>query len=439
MTAHFDRVVVSANESWLYLDFWLFVAYTYRTMFPDVRVTLAFLTDRLESDPFVEQLRTHGEVVLLRPLRDIPQAAQAKMARYFVAASSMDPGEVCLIDDIDWIPIDREWLVSKVSQRVAGTMLLVGQEVFGGGDAAQAPASMMTAEASLFRALFNPDGLAFEPWLRSLGGREGRHRDIYSRVYHEGTRCTTDAEALGAGAHLFSDEALIIRLREERPIPVTSVVRGYDVAKDTVDRSYWNLFDPAKLARGEYLGAHTGRPYLEHKDGNDQILDYIRRRYGGADIPAPLAKEPFIDRDVRFANDAAYLTFKWIRRHVPVGRSVLEIGRLAGAGDGTAFTSLLTRYYETRTITADISEVNIYPSHYIYAPGRDGKVYDPDIVRRGLEDYSTRRPHGALVVHDSRGVEEIVDILPPGPFFVADGETLAGRRLIDLLTRASSR
>ena len=27
MTAHFDRVVVSANESWLYLDFWLFVAY----------------------------------------------------------------------------------------------------------------------------------------------------------------------------------------------------------------------------------------------------------------------------------------------------------------------------------------------------------------------------------------------------------------------------
>lgn len=388
MTFPVDRVIVSSNEHWLYLDFWPFVAYAYRALFPGVRVTLAFVSERLESDPFVAQLREHGEVVLIRPIPDMPQSAQTKMARYWLAAQAGD--DVVYIDDIDVIPIDAPWHAEKVAQRQPGTMLFIGAEVY--GKSGQVPASMMTGEGYLFRALFNPGDLSFPDYLDSLRGRTGEHRDIDSRVQHEGMDCNTTQERLGTT--LFSDEKLIMSLRSERPIPVTMVARSYETGRDTIDRSYMQHFDRARLEAGGYLTAHAGRPYGAYQAENDAIMDYIRRRYGAPPMPAPPVKPPGIDPDMEFGGSGLTReAFNWIAANIPAGSFVVE------TGSGHVSTNYLSRRYWLASIEHDLRFVNIYPSHYIYAPLRDG-WYDPDWIRDGLVHSRFRGREVALLIVD---------------------------------------
>lgn len=377
-----DLVILSANEHWLYLDFWPMASYAYRTAFPGVRVLLVFLSERHDDDPFVTQLREYGEVVVVAPVRDIPQAAQTKMVRYWHAARQ--GSAVCYIDDIDWIPIDREWHADKVAQRKPGSLLLVGQEVYGAGHDGQAPASQMTAEGDVFRALFNPDDLEFPSYLKSLGGRSERHQDIYSRVNHEGMESTTDQERL-PGRYLFSDEALIVALRQECPVPVTSARRGYEPGKDTIDRACWESLDLVKLARGGYIGAHTGRPWADCIAGNDAIVDYIRRRYAGDHLPSPITRGAKTDPDMTFqphltASDGSGMSreaFEWICQNVRTGDSIMELG------SGHTSTNYLSRYYWMLSFEHDLKYVNIYPSHYVYAP-LVGDWYDIGLAKFGL-------------------------------------------------------
>lgn len=378
-----DEIVLASNEHWLYLDFWPFVAYAYRTLFPGVKITLAFLSERLESDLFVARLREHGDVVLVRPRRDVPQAAQAKLVRYFVAATR-DPNAVLYTDDIDWIPVDRAWHVDKVRQRRAGTFLLVGGEVYN-SDIDQTPVGCFTAEARLFRALFNPDGLPFDAWISTLI-RDGKHMDLRSRADHEGdASMSTSQDALGIS--LFSDEALIARLRAERSVPVTRVERGCDFNKMTIDRGAWEALDRGKLESGGYVGAHTGRPWREYRIGNEWILNYIRRRYFGMPLPKLIEKTSGVDLDMRFEGGVSRDVFEKICQYVPANGSVLELG------SGHVSTNYLSRYFWVVSVEENIAYVNQYPSYYIYAPLKDG-WYDVGQIERGLAHRRIRQREG---------------------------------------------
>lgn len=384
-----DEVVVSANEHPLYLPFWPLIAWAYRTVL-GVEATLVFLSERRQDDPFVRQLRAHGKVVLVRPVRDIPQAAQAKLARYHYAAQWDD--RVIYIDDIDWIPIDRDWHVSKVAPRTPGSLLLIGSEVYGGEECGQAPASGMTAEGRVFRALFNPEGHLFPEYLQSLSGRPGPHREVRSRVNHEGMDCTTNELHL-KDQTLFSDEALVVQLRAERPVPVTFVEREYTPGEDTIDRAAWP-FSPQKLARGDYLGAHTGRPLSECLKGNLAICEYLRERYGGTSLPPLLEKVPQVDLDMVFSGSGIVeAAFQYVAATIdPARSSILEFG------SGHVSTNYLTRYYWVTSVEDDLAFVNLYPAHYIYAPNGPGGWYNPDLICYGLSRYPPYLPYGLILV-----------------------------------------
>ncbi len=260
-----DRVIVSGDENWTYLDFWPFVAYAYRTIFPGTKITLALVSDRkCVGDDLISQLDQHGEVFVLPPVEGVPMIMQAKMARYY--AATLCHGQVCYIDDLDQIPIDREWHLSKTMQRAPLTMLMVGSEVFGPEYNGQFPASMLTGEGELFAELFNPSNLTWSAFVKSFDG-------IYAKTM----------------SPQFSDEELIVKLFEERPTPTTKIRRDYQPGADTIDRSWWP-YDDGKLQSGGYLAAHTARPFGDYLTGNLAIMDYIRRRYEGAALPSMLRR-----------------------------------------------------------------------------------------------------------------------------------------------------
>jgi hypothetical protein len=367
----FDRVVISSNESWMYIDFWPLVAYAWRTMFPEAKPTLAFLSERQEDDEFVTQLREHGDVVLVRPVKTITQAAQAKMARYYVAAKY--PNEVCMIDDIDAIPIDRDWHSTRVRQRKPGTMLWVGAECY--GDSGQVPASTMTAEGKIFDYLFGIGELAFPEWLDTLkrGGIE--HDNIESPVYNEGIECSTSPQRIGQA--MFSDEGLIVKLRKTRDVPSTHVRRDYVTGRDTIDRSCLALFKSENLEAGRYVTAHTGRPYSEHKKLNDQIVDYIRRRYNGQLPQLSLVHEPKVDPDMEFASARERGAYEAICKRHKAGSVIFQ------HGSNHTLTNYLSRYYWVVAAESRLEMLNIYPVHYVFTRPDEPLIVDhPRIAQR---------------------------------------------------------
>jgi hypothetical protein len=268
-----DRVIISSDENRTYLDFWPHVAYAYRTLFPGVQITLVFVTNRPTNDPFIAELVQHGEVVVTPIVPGYPIASQTKMARFATAAYRGK--EVCYIDDLDMIPIDRDWHIGKVSTRKSGTMLLVGQEVYGNAYPNQVPVSMMMAEGDVFAQMIGHDPEYTIDMKKQLD-------------YYHVLRANSEHHS-NIMLDSFSDEALLVILREQNKVPETHVERGYSTGQNTIDRACWPYNDRI-LEEGGYLAAHTARPYRNYKSGNDAIIRYIQKRYDGGLLPAPLSE-----------------------------------------------------------------------------------------------------------------------------------------------------
>jgi hypothetical protein len=239
-------------------------------MFPGIEVTLAFVTNRDPDDPVFTTLREHGHVVAVPRVSGINSGVQAKFARYWVSANR-PASEIVYIDDIDAIPIDRDWHLGKLAARKPMHMLMVGAEVYGGNEG-QVPASHMTAEAAVWERLFKTrDCFTIADWYASLA-RPGF--DL----------------AAAQTPEQFSDEKLIAVLRREpdREIQESHVRRGYQPGEHTIDRSWDHRFSVGNLETGKYIASHMPRPYAMYREINDATFDYIRRRYGGASLPGPL-------------------------------------------------------------------------------------------------------------------------------------------------------
>lgn len=275
MTAPWDIIVVSANEDPLYVEFWPLIAWANRVVF-GCDVHLAFLTEQEPDSPFVQELRRHGPVKLYRPVPGVPDCNLAKMVRYIHC--SRQGSRVCYIEDIDLLPLKRDWAVEKVAQRPANHLLLCGAEVYGATEpeqkkASAAPASLMTAEGDVWKALLNPQDLPYEELVKSWASRDHSdpHTDITSLVYHERDDC-------------FSCERFLRELRRENPVLEFHVERGYDVFKDTLPRTGWH-FDADRLWRGEYIESHMPRPLHEHREKIEPMVHYISETYAGGTLP----------------------------------------------------------------------------------------------------------------------------------------------------------
>jgi hypothetical protein len=392
VTVPFDRVVISCNENPLYIDFWPIISWAYKAIFPEIPVELAFLTWREPEDPFLAKLREYGPVTCYRSEKMLPEAGQTKMLRYFHAMQQPDVVSYC--DDIDLLPLRRDWIISKTQNRPPGHLLLVGSEVYGGHQG-KAPASQMTAEGRVFQQLLNPDNLDFVKMCLQWVGRPGPHQDINSKVYHEGSDCPTDAETLNYT--LFSDEALIEALRVENPVPEHHEIRGFNVNRDTMDRAAW---DPnlQLLEQGHYIQSHMVRPYRAHQAKIQPILDYIAKTYNVDPAPELWPIEPKADPDINYDGSGLQApAYAWICDLLPAQSRIIEFG------SGHVSTKYLSRYYEMISVEQHLDYTNLYPSQYIYAALNSADPhgwYDLGPIRRKFTDMMNRGQVPDLLIID---------------------------------------
>ncbi|HBW86063.1 MAG TPA: hypothetical protein DEF82_04785 [Crocinitomicaceae bacterium] len=269
MTKLFDRIIVSSDDSPTFLNFWPCVAKAWQKFF-SVKPTLALLSTKNENDALVNKLKTFGDVVIVTPIENVPIPNQAKLARFIVASKMND--EVCMIEDMDTVPLQSKFVVEKLSVRNPNKILAVGHEVYEKDHPGKFPVSNITAKGNDFKKLFNPYGLNDKSLLESFVG----------------LKMLDDKENIANQPSQFSDESLIRGLIHKQNLHhmIQKVERGVDIHRDWIDRSWWGI-DKDKLNSGGYILCNFLRPCRENAQHFIPIYEYL---YGYL----PKASELFI-------------------------------------------------------------------------------------------------------------------------------------------------
>ena len=264
----FDNIVLSSNENPKYIQFWPLVSWAWKSLF-NAKVHLAFVTNRQDNDPYIEELRKHGNVVVYPEIDGIPSANNSKMARHYFA--SILGEEVCLINDVDLLPLQREYIYNVTDKFLPNSILCVGADVYKGSvDEGKFPIGYMTAKGNTFREIINPNNLQYTEWIKSfIGNRVFDHKeDISSNVDNE-------------NPETFSDESIFRCMihRWNKPDRVIHIERGFNpYTQRAIDRASWKN-DPELLANGTYVEAHLSRPFDAYIEQFKPLIEHIRKKY----------------------------------------------------------------------------------------------------------------------------------------------------------------
>lgn len=265
MKLPFDKVVVSSDDSPVFLNFWPIVCASWKKYF-GITPTLAFVSNRDENDHLVRRLKSCGEVVLVPEVENIPRANQAKIARFYVASKLKD--QVCLIEDIDTVPLKPDYVLDRLSKRESGKILAIGREIH--VEPGKFPISNVTSEGENFAKLFNPHELGFKEFVESLIGLK-----VFDRK-----------EDPSNSPDRFSDESLIRALVKINNVEdlMQHIDRNSDPMVDWIDRSWWRI-DEERLRNNSYTSCNFIRPF---KENAYTALPVIYHIFGGLPVPEEL-------------------------------------------------------------------------------------------------------------------------------------------------------
>lgn len=256
-----DRFIYSTNENANYVYCWPVVSQITRKLF-GCKITLAFITNKNEKDVVVKRMKEFGEVILFKPIDGILTGNQAKVSRMLLATHY--PQEVCVINDVDLIPLQRQFLTSIIEPIDNHFLVAIGRNAYvNSSEAGKFPMVYTTGTGEMFKDVINSQNLSYEKAIKQWIG----------------LRVIDEREAINSPPDRFSDEsllrALILRYAHKDKIiyidrPDFCGMR----AKKRVDRSNWNI-DLNKLHSGWYIDAHLPRPLNANYDKVEKILEFF--------------------------------------------------------------------------------------------------------------------------------------------------------------------
>ena len=101
-----DRVILSSDSNCMYLDFWPLVSQAWWKIV-GIRSTLILI-----SDEFIQVDETFGDVIRLPAIKNLPDGNYAQIIRLLAPVFFED--QVCLLSDIDMLPLRKEYFVDLV-------------------------------------------------------------------------------------------------------------------------------------------------------------------------------------------------------------------------------------------------------------------------------------------------------------------------------------
>ena len=135
------RVILATNKNIEYSQFWPVVAPIWEAM--GIRPTLALIAeDDFEVDT------TIGDVIRFKPRKDIPEAMQAQCIRLLLP--TLFPNDVCIISDIDMLPVSRSYFVEGAAHCPSGSFLIYRDKAIPNNY----PMCYVAGEGAVFSSIF---------------------------------------------------------------------------------------------------------------------------------------------------------------------------------------------------------------------------------------------------------------------------------------------
>jgi len=260
----FNKVIVSTDDSH-FKDFWPLVCIGWKKFFPEVKIVCGFVTNRMEDDTLIKDMRQYGEVHIFPIVPNIPTASQGKMTRLILASKFDD--EICLIDDIDSVPLQKSYLTNIFTTNIMnkikeGNLVVFGANVYKNtSEDGKFPMGYITGKSSTFKKLINSTSKTLE--------------DLYN--LWSVNKIDNKESVLNTPIENFSDESLLRLLLKEIPIQLTHIDRTYEVKNYWIDRSWWNI-NSDRLYNLDYIMCNFLRPYSSHIKKIEPIKKFLEKK-----------------------------------------------------------------------------------------------------------------------------------------------------------------
>lgn len=244
-----DRVILTSDANPTYLQFWPLVAKAWKQII-GIQPTLFLISDAdLDIDT------TIGDVIRVPRIPGISSANQAQVMRLLAPLYFED--EICLISDIDMLPLNRDYFVNSVADIPDDMFVVYRNKAYGNSE--RFPMCYNAGKGYLFKSIFNIESIA----------------EIPTRI-----KAWIDWWVSTGGTAWDTDEVILFtHVRKWNRFKTNCVFLHHDsMMPHRIDRACWQ-YDEQKLKQRYYIDAHMVRPldkyYKEIKKLSDDLgLDW---------------------------------------------------------------------------------------------------------------------------------------------------------------------
>lgn len=146
-----DRVILSTTINPRYIEFWPLVSRLWHDLL-DVRPTLALISEYRD----IPIDTTFGDVIYFTPIQGVPTDWHARMIRLLLPA--FFENEVCLVSDIDMIPLNKSFFVDSISEVVSDSLVVYDNKSYDDNNSyknfTRIPMCYVAAKGSIFKEIF---------------------------------------------------------------------------------------------------------------------------------------------------------------------------------------------------------------------------------------------------------------------------------------------
>jgi len=256
----FDTVVLSGDTNSGFLEFFPMVKEAWETIWK-VDVVLGIISPVLSISPSSNT----NKVIIVKAVEGISLKNQAKLLRFWLTTFLKE--KVCLVNDLDFLPLDRWYLEERLSKRQPRQIHIAEspRHYTQPGEQGKFPIGDMVAESETFKELLGA-ALPWDLWIKHFASSPFIFKsDIKANINFD----------------FFSDESWWRTLLKTLDFPKERLCKTegllYPFSDHIIDRANWQ-YTTNKLITGYYYGAHLPRPF--NKDICEPLITSIRRKYG---------------------------------------------------------------------------------------------------------------------------------------------------------------
>lgn len=238
-----DYAIMGSNMNPLYLDFWPIISKTWKLVF-NITPVLGLICDE-DSDLIQDEF---GLVKKFKTIDGVDTGLQSQIVRNWLTKEL--EGNI-IISDIDMVPLSKQYFIDQIKEFDENKFYVMSSD---------------NAECNRNKEIpmcYNISNAKFYSDILDLGDT---WEEFVVKLNSMGFGWTTDQNYLW------------LKVQEQitkNPESVVLLKRGWSRGADRrIDRLWWN-YDSNLVKEGFYIDSHLLRPYNEHKEHVDALINLL--------------------------------------------------------------------------------------------------------------------------------------------------------------------